>query len=246
MKQNKRIKAVFFDLGNTLVSSNEFMENKALKANQKLLQSISHNFSLEELKKAHEKAVEYTSTKYRGTPKVHEKGLFMSIMYRFLDLNIDRKVINKLHEKFREERLKSYKLRPHAKTVLSSLKNKYKLALISNGSIDGIDHVIDMFDLRKYFDLIIISEEIGKQKCTSITIKIALEKLELKSNEALMIGDRIDEDILGAKKLRMIAVKYNYGAWKDKNYSGEDIKPDYVIDNLLELRKILGELNKGN
>ncbi|NCS71591.1 MAG: hypothetical protein GW780_05545, partial [Candidatus Aenigmarchaeota archaeon] len=56
MKQNKRIKAVFFDLGNTLVSSNEFMENKALKANQKLLQSISHNFSLEELKKAHEKA----------------------------------------------------------------------------------------------------------------------------------------------------------------------------------------------
>jgi len=30
MKQNKRIKAVFFDLGNTLVSSNEFMENKAL------------------------------------------------------------------------------------------------------------------------------------------------------------------------------------------------------------------------
>ncbi|MBD3155383.1 MAG: HAD-IA family hydrolase [Candidatus Aenigmarchaeota archaeon] len=238
-----RIKGVFFDVGNTLVSSDKFMKNEALKLNQKLLQSIGYDFSLEELKKAEKKAVEYTATKYRGSPKVHEKGEFLSVMCKFLGLDVDRKTINKLDEKFKKTRLENYELRPHVKTILSSLKKKYKLAIISNGSIDGINHVIDIFDLRGYFNLIIISEEVGKQKCTSVPIKIALEKLGLKPKEAVMIGDRIDEDILGAKKLGMISVKYNYGTWKNKNYSGEEIKPDYVIDDLLELEKILGGLD---
>ncbi len=241
-----KIKAIFFDLGNTLATSNDFMQNKALGVNQELLQSIGHSFSLEELKKAHKKAVEYTSTKYRGNSKVYEKGLFTWIMCKFLGLDIDRKVADKMEEEFQRRRLKSYKLRPHAKTILSSFKKKYKLAIISNGGVEGINHVINKFDLRKYFDLIIISEEVGKQKCTTIPIKIALDKLDLKPEEVVMIGDRTDEDVLGAKKLGMVAVKYNYGAWKDVNYSDENVKPDFIIDDLLELNDILGKLNKEN
>jgi len=245
-KHKPRIKAVFFDIGNTLVTSDDFMQNKALGVNQELLKSIGHNFSTKELKEAHRKAVEYTTIKYRGSSKVHEKGLFMSVMCKFLGLDIGREVINKLHEEFQKRRLESYKLRPHTKTILSFLKNKYKLAIISNGSIDGINRVIDMFDLRKYFDLIIISEEIGKEKSTTIPIKVALDKLGLKPDEVIMIGDRIDEDVLGAKKLGMISIHHNYGLWKDVNYSGEDVKPDFIINKLSELRDIIEKLEKNS
>ena len=160
---------------------------------------------------------------------------------------MDRKTIDELHKKFREKYFKSIRLIPNVKDILSFLKGKgYKLAIISNGSVEGVNKIVDDLKLREYFDLVVASEELGKQKCTTVPLKVALDKLGLKPEEVLMIGDRTDEDILGAKKLGMIAVKHDYGLWKDVNYSGEDVKPDFVINDLLELKDILDEINEGN
>jgi len=244
LSNKSKIKAVFFDLGNTLVTDDDFMKNESLKLDQELLKSIGYNFSIEKIKKAHKKAVEYTQTKYRGNSKVHEKGFFMSVMYRFLGLKISRKIINELYEKFQEKHHSSFQLLPNAIEILSFLKNNdCKLVIISNGSTDGVNTIIDNLELRTYFDLIVISEDVGKEKSTTIPIKIALEKLKLKPDEAVMVGDRIDEDILGAKKLRMITVKYNYGVWKDLNYSNENVEPDFIINDLMELKEILHGLD---
>jgi len=244
LSNREKIKAVFFDLGNTLVTEDDFLKNEAPRLDQKLLKSIGHDIPLGDMKKSIRKTNDYLNSKFRGDSKIYEKGFFLFVMCRFLGLNVDREVAEKLGEKFIEKHFESFKLLPNAIEILSFLKDKdYKLVIISNGSIDGVNKVIDKFDLRKYFDLIIISEEVGREKSTTIPIKLALEKSGLTVDEALMIGDRIDEDILGAKKLGMIAVKYNYGIWKDSNYSGEDVKSDFVINDLLELKEILHELD---
>ena len=243
LKNSRRINAVFFDLGNTLVTGDEFLEEDALKLNQKLFKSIGYDFSIEELRMANKRATDYTQKKYRGNPKIHGRGVFLSAMCKFLHLNIDKELIERMDREFRKKYHASFKLVKHAKEILSYLKNNgFILVLISNGSTEGVNEIIDNVGLRPYFDLIIISEEIGKQKCTTVPIKVALERLGLRPEEVVMVGDRLDEDIIGAKRLGMVAIKHDYGKWKDVNYSGEDVKPDFVIRDLLELRKILETL----
>ena len=242
-----KIKAVFFDLGNTLVTADDFRKNEASRLDQELLRSAGYDVSLEEVEQARKKADEYIQTEYRGNAKIHKRGFYLFVICKFLGLDMDRKMIDELHKKFREKYFKSIRLIPNVKDILSFLKGKgYKLAIISNGSVEGVNKIVDDLKLREYFDLVVASEELGKQKCTTVPLKVALDKLGLKPEEVLMIGDRTDEDILGAKKLGMIAVKHDYGLWKDVNYSGEDVKPDFVINDLLELKDILDEINEGN
>jgi FMN phosphatase YigB (HAD superfamily) len=61
--------------------------------------------------------------------------------------------------------------------------------------------------LRKYFDVIVISEELGYEKSKLIPFIYALKKLRAKPTEVLMIGDDEYEDIIPAKKLGILTIK---------------------------------------
>ncbi|MDE7283945.1 MAG: HAD family hydrolase [Lachnospiraceae bacterium] len=94
-------------------------------------------------------------------------------------------------------------------------------------------------DVLKYIDLVIASAEEGVAKPDRRIFEIALERSNCKAANSIMIGDRIDNDIVPANLLGMktIWIKRGFGQyWK---ISKEIEKPDFVVNNLLELCNIL-------
>jgi putative hydrolase of the HAD superfamily len=93
--------------------------------------------------------------------------------------------------------------------LLDRLSVNYNLHIITNGFKEVQLTKIEQCGLQKYFDLIIISEDIGFNK-PDVRIFREAERLGNTSKEScLMIGDNFNTDITGAKKAGWQSIWYN-------------------------------------
>lgn len=83
-----------------------------------------------------------------------------------------------------------------ARNMLSSLEN-YKKSLITNGVIETQNRRIDSLDIRRYFERVFISEEIGVNKPDKRFFDCVLKLLKIERKDAVIIGDSIESDIMG-------------------------------------------------
>ena len=124
------------------------------------------------------------------------------------------------------------------KDCLKKLSRTYKIGVIANQLL-GTSESLENLGIRKYIDLVIASAEEGVSKPDRRIFEIALERSRCKPENAVMIGDRIDNDIVPAKQLGMktIWVKQGFGSlWK---ITDEIEKADVEIDNLSDILKYL-------
>ena len=126
-------------------------------------------------------------------------------------------------------------LYPEAKAVLKALKEKnFKLGIIANQSL-GSEERLRNWDILKYFDVVIASAEEGVAKPDLKIFEIALERAECKPQNAVMVGDRLDNDICPANKIGMKTIWIKQGFGKYSNPQHEYEKADFVVDNLNEI-----------
>jgi HAD superfamily hydrolase (TIGR01450 family) len=79
---------------------------------------------------------------------------------------------------------------------------------------------------------------IGKPE--PLLYQVAMQKLGVTAENCLMIGDRPDTDILGAARLGMKTALVRTGRFaRDCIYPAEYAKPDYDVESLAELEKLL-------
>ena len=90
------------------------------------------------------------------------------------------------------------------RNVLDNLYGKYKLGVISN-AFPSMDWIFDLLDIRKYFDIIILSSDVGKAKPDSLIYNKALESINSKANECIFIDDK-KENIEGANNLGFVGL----------------------------------------
>lgn len=93
-----------------------------------------------------------------------------------------------------------------------------------------------LFDLEKYFKVIVALEDTEKHKPNPEPILKALELLNANKEETLMVGDS-PYDILCASNagVKSVAVKWTILPFNLL----EEAKPDYVINDMLEILKII-------
>lgn len=111
--------------------------------------------------------------------------------------------------------------------VLEELKKSYKLVLVSNTNCFSIEPVMEKFDLKKYFDAVVLSYEAGVLKTNPKMFELILKKLKLKKEEAMMVGDSIASDIKGAEAAGIKAVLVDRRGsrdYKDKVSSLNELK----------------------
>ena len=125
-------------------------------------------------------------------------------------------------------------LYPDAKEVLQKLRQTYKLGIIANQDF-GTEKRLINFGIRPYIDLVIASAEEGVEKPDSCIFQLALDRADCKPEEAVMVGDRLDNDIAPANKIGMktVWIKQGYGGLS-KPHSEEE-QPDHTVDSLNEL-----------
>lgn len=130
------------------------------------------------------------------------------------------------------------KLYTDSEDCLKRLSRNYEIGIIANQPL-GTSERLENLGVRKYIDLVIASAEEGVSKPDRRIFEIALERSGCKPENAVMIGDRIDNDIVPAKQLGMktIWIKQGFGSlW---TVMEESEKADIEVNNLSDILNYL-------
>ena len=124
-----------------------------------------------------------------------------------------------------------------APKVLKALSKKYELGVIAN-QLDGLKERLESFGILQYFKYIISSWDVKVMKPDIRIFEHALKVANCKPQDAVMIGDRIDNDTAPAQSLGMKGVWIKQGFGKLQTTLAMENQPDYEVDNLIELLRI--------
>lgn len=115
--------------------------------------------------------------------------------------------------------------------VLDELKGNYPLFLLTNGAPSLQKTKLALTPkLQSYFDKIFISGEFGIGKPDSSIFNHVLGNIGLSIEDAMMVGDNLNTDILGATRIGMKNVWINR-----EGVEATEILPTYEIKELKEL-----------
>lgn len=105
-------------------------------------------------------------------------------------------------------------------------KNNVKLAVASSSPIDVIETVVDMYDIRKYFDYLVTGDYVKRSKPNPDVFLYAAEKLNTAPKDCIVIEDSTN-GVLAAKKAGMKCIGFN-----NPNSGKQDLSPaDMIIDS---------------
>lgn len=140
---------------------------------------------------------------------------------------------------FRDKLYDSCILEDGAFELLTYLKDKkYVLATASNGPYNQQIHRLKKASIYSYFSYYFISEKVGYSKPSKEFFEKAFleinKELDIKKEEAIIIGDSLSSDIQGGINSGLKTCFYNK---KNKDLLNDN--PDYVVSNLLEIKNIL-------
>lgn len=128
-------------------------------------------------------------------------------------------------------------------SLLNSLKGKSKLGIITNGFTELQQSRLERTGLRKHFDLLVISEEVGHAKPHQRIFDHTLAMMGNPSRkQVLMVGDNPDSDILGGLNAGLDTCWLNI----HNKIAPEGITPHYQVSSLVELEDLLAGAKTAN
>ena len=120
--------------------------------------------------------------------------------------------------------------------ILAYLRPKYRLYIVSNGVAATQDSRFRDAGLTGWFDDIFISERIGHHKPEKAYFDACFAQIPgFRRDRAIIVGDSLSSDILGGINAGIATCWFNYR----RRPARDDIRPDYTIDTLEELKSIL-------
>ena len=126
-------------------------------------------------------------------------------------------------------------LYPGVLETLEYFKNKRKI-IITNRNYDFAIITLKALGISEYFEEIIGGDDIGCMKPASCPIDKSMHKLAIDKERAIMIGD-MDIDVLAGRGSGMATCAVTYGIGKKEDIL--EANPDYIIDNILQLKGII-------
>lgn len=123
-----------------------------------------------------------------------------------------------------------------AEELIRDLSKDYRLVIVTNGLKETQTNRINKSTIGKYFEAVIISDDIGIAKPNPRIFEYALDSINYKDkSKVLMIGDSLSSDIKGGINSGIDTCLYN----PERKVNNSDIKPTYEICKLEDLKNIL-------
>ncbi|MEN6523025.1 MAG: HAD-IIIA family hydrolase [Anaerolineaceae bacterium] len=123
----------------------------------------------------------------------------------------------------------------------------YRLGLVTNASDSAdVNTLVDKAKIRSFFDVIAISADVGLRKPHPRMFSTALDFWKADPSQAVMIGDLLSADILGANQYGIASIWITRRASKSANQPFMDsVKPDAVVERLEEIPPLLSTWKMG-
>ncbi|XP_004554581.2 N-acylneuraminate-9-phosphatase [Maylandia zebra] len=138
---------------------------------------------------------------------------------------------------WKSSRLELLTLSPQVCNLLKQLRSRYKLLLLTNGVAQTQREKVATAGCEEFFDAIVIAGEHKEQKPFPSIFRLCFSMLEVEALDCVMVGDSLDTDIQGGLNAGVRAT-----VWINSAGGGASEKPDYTITTVLELPDILAQL----
>ena len=148
---------------------------------------------------------------------------------------------------FWETEVITRKTRTGINEMLNALHQRgIRMGIISNtGSLSQVYTSLEQYGIRSYFEVVILSSEIGIRKPHPFLFHDALKRMNSDATRAIYVGDTVSRDVVGAKNaglFRTIQIRSEFTKLND-DASADHITPDYVIHSLMDIPAIVDEIN---
>ncbi len=123
-----------------------------------------------------------------------------------------------------------------AEQLLEHTREKYQLGIITNGISSSQRTRLRAGNIDSLFQSIVISDEVGIRKPKKEIFEMALNELNVSHKEALFVGDSLQDDYQGSINSGIDFCYYN----RQNVKLSADVKPKYVVNDLLDLVRVMG------
>jgi putative hydrolase of the HAD superfamily len=225
------LKAVIFDLDNTLTDFTRMKERAVEAAAEAMLDAglpLTRDEAVAGINDIYfEYGIEYQ--------RVFDEYLKTVLGY------VDERILAAGIVGYRQGREGTLSLYPHVNlTLLDLAKRGLKLAVLSDAPAQQAWLRLAYLKLHNVFDVVVTHDDTGRLKPAPEPFDLVLGRLEVEPYEALMVGDWPERDIAGAKAMGITTVYARYGDLSGKGRGGAD----YVINDVREIVAIVDSINR--
>ena len=151
-----------------------------------------------------------------------------------------REKIGAIYDRYDEDALRRWTLRPKAKEFLSALKAMgTKTGLISNVGKIAMENAFKKMELQRFFDIVVTRNDVKALKPSGEGINLALDRLRVTKDRSFFIGDSLD-DIHAAKEagLKVMIILGGENPKTDLLTA----QPDFLVNHFAELLSCFEEI----
>ena len=133
------------------------------------------------------------------------------------------------------------RLYPGVDVLLEMLAGDFTLGLAGNAPASVLKS-LDGFDVLRWFTHTDVSGSIGINKPNHRFFETILANADTTATEAIMIGDRLDNDIIPAKRIGMKTIWLRWGRYRIMEPRMPDEIPDATVTDVREVRDAVNSL----
>jgi putative hydrolase of the HAD superfamily len=225
------IKAVIFDLDNTLVDF-MLMKRQAIDAAINAMIDAGLKLSRDDIQSRIDAIYKERGMEFQNVFDQLLYDEFQKVDYKILSAGVIA------YRRAREAALVPY---PHVyMTLMELLKMGIRLAVVSDAPAREAWLRLSYLNFHHIFDHVVTFEDTRQRKPHEAPFRRALELLRIDANEGLMVGDWAERDVVGAAQVGMKTVFARYG----DTFGTVESNADFELDDIAELIDIVRDLNK--
>ena len=224
------IQAIIFDLDNTLL---DFIKMKQFAVKAAITAMNEAGLNVDE-EKAYQDIIDLYVDKGWENQQVFDDYLNQTIG------EVSNKILAAGIVAYRRAREAALLVYPNVnKTLIELIKMGIKLAVVSDAPSREAWMRLYYLNLHHLFDPVLTYDDTGVRKPSPKPFQMALDYLKVKPEEALMVGDWPERDVVGAKQIGMKTIFARYG----DTFGTIDSGADWEINDICEVVAIIKELN---
>ena len=197
-----RARAIFFDLGETLVTQNIEDNLVTMKALEKISEILPHSKSPAELFSIYQQGYKVNEAfRTRHHVEIPIQAWMVQLLRRTLNHEPEDSLVEQAIKIIGFARAENAVVFPDSKAVLEKLsKRRIRLGVISNvSSHDVAVEILRKVGLLEYFDVVVTSAFVGIRKPDPGIFLYALMQFKLQPREAVIVGDSERHDVWGGR-----------------------------------------------
>jgi putative hydrolase of the HAD superfamily len=242
----RRLEAILFDLGNTLIAFDGDLSSVLEEAVQALVQALAASgFPLDASRFGQDFRFELEAY-YREREIEFLEHTTLYVLRRTLErweiADVPEMALRQALAAMYAVTQSHWQVEDDAHAVLTALQQAgFRLGLISNAGDDqDVQTLVDQAGLRRFFEVIVSSAALGIRKPNPRIFQIVLDRMGIPPDRAAMVGDTLGADVLGAQHAGLLSIWLTRRANTPQNQAHRDtIQPDIVIDRLADLPGVL-------